>query len=213
MGLFNRKMPYDRTEILRRARKELRRSKYARALRLLERLLSREPNNPELHGLIAAPLAERGKCFDAWESYKIAARYQYSHNNKQAALALYIDATDRLPLIFDAWIARAELQRELLRQAEAFKTLLKGRVAFKKRRYRPQAISFLRRALELAPNSPKPTLDLADLIFRSGQPDEALFILDKLAGDEQSGVNLKAIHRARWNILPSISNTWRWIRA
>lgn len=213
MGLFSRKMQYDRTKFLRRAQEELSRSKYARALRLLRPLLSREPNNPEIHELIAAPLAERGKCFDAWESYKIGAHHLYKQGNKQAALVLYIDATHRLPLVFDAWIARAELQRELVRKDEAIRTLLKGREAFKKRRYRPQAISFLRRALELIPNSPKLTLDLADLLSRSGQAEEALFLLDALARHNPSSVNLKVIHRARWNVLPSISNTWRWMRA
>lgn len=212
MGLFGRKAHYDRTDYLRRAREELRNKKFARALPLLRQLVAREPNNPELYSLIAVPLADRGADFEAWESYQVAAQFLYKQGNKQAALDMYIDASNRLPLVFDAWIARSNLERELSRQGEALETLLKGRAAFKKSRFRPQAMSLLRRALELDPQSQEIILDLSGLMARSGQKQEALFLLDSLVRQNRS-VDLKAIYKAQWTVLPSLANTWRWMRA
>jgi Flp pilus assembly protein TadD len=212
MGLFGGKTHYDRTDFLRRAREELRNKKFSRALPLLRQLVAREPNNPELHSLIAAPLAGRGAEFEAWESYQVAAMYLYKQGNKQAALDIYIDATNRLPLAFDTWIARSELERELSRQSEALRTLLKGRAAFKKNKFRPQAISLLRRALELDPQSQEIIMDLAGLMARTGQKEQALFLLDSLVRQKR-GVDLKAVYKAQWTVLPSLANTWRWMRA
>lgn len=212
MGLFRRNTRYDRTHFLRRAREELRDRKYKRALPLLRQIMAREPNNPELHALIAPALAARGFAFEAWESYQIAARALYKHGNKQAALDLHVDATRRLPLVFDSWVTRAELERELSRQDTAVETLLAGRKCFLKQRFRPQAISLLRRALEIDPKSHDVILDLAGLLSRAGQKHEALFYLESLAR-ESRGENLKAVCKAQWAVLPSLANTWRWMRA
>ncbi|MBW2290692.1 MAG: tetratricopeptide repeat protein [Deltaproteobacteria bacterium] len=212
MGLFGRGTQYDRTIFLRRAREELRNGKYKRALPLLRQIMAREPNNPELHALIAPALAARGHDFEAWESYQTAAQALYKHGNKAAALELHTDATRRLPHLIDTWVRRAELERELTRQDAALKTLLAGRKRFAKRRSRPQAISLLRRALEINPKAHAVILDLAGLLARTDQKDEALFHLESLA-QKSRGENLKAVCKAQWAVLPSLANTWRWMRA
>jgi len=212
MGLFGRGTQYDRTIILRRAREELRKGKFKRVLPLLRQVMAREPNNPELHALIAPALAARGHDFEAWESYETAAGALYKHGNKTAALELYVDATRRLGQIFDTWVRRAELERELSKKDAALKSLLAGRKRFSKRRHRPQAISLLRRALEINPKALSVILDLAGLLARTGQKDEALFHLESIAR-ESRGQNLKAVCKAQWTVLPSLANTWRWMRA
>jgi thioredoxin-like negative regulator of GroEL len=212
MGLFGRGTQYDRTLFLRQAREELRNGKFKRALPLLRQIMAREPNNPELHALIAPALASRGHDFEAWESYQTAAGALYKHGNKAAALELHTDATRRLPFIFDTWVCRAELERELSKKDAAIKTLLAGRKRFAKKRFRSQAISFLRRALEINPKAHAVILDLAGLLARSGQKDEALFHLESLA-KESRGDSLKAVCKAQWAVLPSLANTWRWMRA
>jgi len=212
MGLFGSENQYDRTLLLRQAREELRNRKYKRALPLLRELMAREPNNPELHALIAPALAARGLAFDAWQSYQISARALYKHGNKQAALDLHTDATRRLPRVFETWVARAELERELSRQDQAVRTLLDGRKIFGKRRLRPQAISLLRRALEIDPKSQDVIFDLAGLLSKSGRRDEALYYLESLAQSSR-GADLKAVCKAQWGVLPSLANTWRWMRA
>jgi thioredoxin-like negative regulator of GroEL len=94
----------------------------------------------------------------------------------------------------------------------ALATLIEGREHFGKRRHRPQAISLLRRALEIDPKSHELVLDLAGLLSRSRQKDEALYLLEGLARKSR-GADLKAVYKAQWSIFPSLSNTWRWIRA
>ena len=212
MGLFRKKAAYDRTHFLRQAREQVRQKKYKRALPLLRQLVAREPRNPELHALIASPLASQGHAFEAWESYRIAALALYKHEKKQPALDLYTDATRRVPLVFEAWVARAEIERELCRPDAALATLIEGREHFGKRRHRPQAISLLRRALEIDPKSHELILDLAGLLSRSRQKDEALYLLEGLARKSR-GADLKAVYKAQWSIFPSLSNTWRWMRA
>lgn len=212
MGLFGQGTQYDRTLFLRKAREELRNGKFKRALPLLRQIMAREPNNPELHALIAPALAARGHGFEAWESYQIAAAALYKHGNKSAALDLHIDASRRLPHSFDTWVRRAELERELSKQDAAIKTLLAARKCFKKRRHRAQAISLLRRALEINPKANAVILDLVGLLAQSGQKEEALFLLESLARDSR-GQDLKAVCKAQWTVLPSVANTWRWMRA
>ncbi len=210
--LFRRRSQYDRTRFLREAREELRNKKFRRALLLLRQLLAREPNNPELHALIAAPLAERGFAFDAWASYQAAAAALCTLGKKQAALALYADATRRLPHCFDAWVARASLERELGRPETARGVLLEGRDRFNQRRFRSEAIALLQRALEIDPGSLEVIFDLARLLMRVGRKEEALFQLDRLAGQTR-GKHLKAIYRVKCFLSPSLANSWRWLRA
>ena len=119
MGLFSRRDQYDRTRLLREARKELRKAKFKRALPPLRSIMAREPDNPELHALIAPALAARRHGFEAWESYQTAIRALYKHGKKEAALELHTDATRRLPHIIETWVRRAELERELNRRDDA----------------------------------------------------------------------------------------------
>ena len=66
MSLFRRRNDYHRDRLIREAREFQRRKKHKKALALLRRVMVVEPNNVEIHALIAPSLADRGLEFSAW---------------------------------------------------------------------------------------------------------------------------------------------------
>jgi tetratricopeptide (TPR) repeat protein len=212
LGWFRRGSEYDRKTLLREAREAQKRGRHKKALRLLRRIQFVEPNNVELHALIAPTLARCGWEFCAWESYRIAALALARGGEKQAALSLYRDATKRLPRNFDAWVARAQLERSMSNPDQARLTLIEARRRFRGRRNRPQAVSLLRRILEITPGDDETTLDLAALLARMRRKDEALLLLGRLA-ESCDGTLLRRVRHTQWSVTPSLAHTWFWLRA
>ncbi len=212
MGLFGRRDDYDRTRLLRDAREAQRRGKHKKALGHLRRILVVEPNSVELHALIASSLAECGFEFNAWESYERAAIACLRDGRKQLALDLYADASKRMPRHYGAWKARADLERRLGRSADAKQTLEAAVVHFRTRAARYPLISLLRQLLEIDPDSVDAKLELAFMLARTGQKQEALLLLAKLAEATDSS-SLRRVRRSQWRIEPSILHSWRWLRA
>ena len=212
LGWFRRGSEYDRKTLLREAREAQKRGKHQKALRLLRRIQFVEPNNVELHALIAPTLARCGWEFCAWESYRVAAIALARGGKNQAALSLYCDATKRMPRNFDAWVTRAQLERSMSHPDRARLTLIEARRQFRGRRSRPQAVSILRRILEITPGDDETTLDLAALLSRMGRKDEALLLLDRLA-ESCHGPLLRRVRHTQWSVTPSLAHTWFWLRA
>ena len=71
---FARGRPYDRARILAGAERARRRGRVARAVALYRRVLAQEPENADLHRKLAPLLAATGQRFDAWQSFRVAAR-------------------------------------------------------------------------------------------------------------------------------------------
>ncbi len=212
MGLFGRRDDYDRTRLLREARDAQRKGKHKRALACLRRVLVVEPNSAELHGLIASSLAERGLEFSAWESYQRSALSCYRDGKKQLALDLYRDATKRMPRHYEAWKARAALERRLSRAVDAKRTLEAALEHFRTRAMRHPLIALLRQLLEVDPNNIDAKLELAFVLSKTGQKDEALLLLSKLAKVSDTCA-LRRVRGSQWRIEPSVLHSWRWFRA
>ncbi len=212
MGWFRNRDVYDRRRILREAREAQRRKRHKQAVTLLRRILVVEPQSPEIHGLIAPSLAARKQTFDAWESYTHAAKSWMRDGRKQQAVDLYRDATQRLPQHFPAWKTLAALERSLGKPDAARQTLEAALVHFRGRSRRPERIALLRRLVELAPKAGEAQLLLAVALAKAGRKHEALHLLAELSKRvEPEG--LRRIRRCQWEIEPSLTHSWLWLRA
>ena len=212
MGFFARRPAYDRTRVLAAAYQAITRRRYRRAISLYRRVLAVEPDNGDIHEKVAPLLAQTGLCFDAWVSFRIAARSHLSAGRPDLALTVYRTATRHLPRELAAWEATADLQREKGRRGEAAQTLLEARGQFRRRDLQPQAIYLLRRVRQIEPWHLETVLDLVRLLARTGQREEALRLLDEL-GSHSMGVELRRVRAAEFRLSPGFVTAWRWLRA
>ena len=212
MSLFSRKLPYDRKRILADAERARARGRTRRAVRFYRQILAAEPHDPELNAKIAPLLAKRGATFDAWQAYERAARALIQGNQAKHALDLYRNATRLLPREREAWLAVARLERSAGRSAQALEALLEGRRHQKGRSRRPEAIWLLREARAIEPWNGEVVLDLARVLAKNGQKDEAIWVLEGLTG-RQKGAELRPTRALQFRLDPTVGNLWRWMRA
>jgi len=212
MTLFARRARYDRVRILEAAERERVRNRFHRAVALYRRVLAFEPQNARLHARLAPLLAATGQSFDAWMSFRAAAGAALRENALDRALALYREASLCLPREYRAWeaIARAELRRGARR--EAIEALLEGARRMHGPDLRPHAIHLLRRAREIEPWHFETALELARLLVRTRQIDEAQLLFDGLAA-RAAGEELRRVCAARLKAQPGPMALWRWLRA
>jgi thioredoxin-like negative regulator of GroEL len=212
MGLFARRPGYDRSRVLAAAAEAVQRKRRGRAITLYRRVLAVEPDNGEIHAKIAPLLAQTGRRFEAWVSFRSAARTYASLGRRELALSVLRAATLHLPRELAGWEAIADLQREKGRRAEAVRTLLEARRQFRRRNHRPQAIYLLRRVREIEPWRLDAVLDLAGLLARTRQGEEAARLLEGLASRCQ-GSELRRVRATELRLFPGPRRAWRWLRA
>ncbi len=175
-------------------------------------MLAVEPDNGDIHEKVAPLLAQTGMSFDAWVSFRIAARAHTSAGRPDLALAVFRTATRYLPRELAAWEATADLQREKGRRGEAAQTLLEARGHFRRRDLDPQAIYLLRRVRQIEPWHFETVLDLVRLLARTRQREEALRLLEGL-GSRSAGAELRRVRAAEFRLSPGFRRAWRWLRA
>jgi tetratricopeptide (TPR) repeat protein len=206
-----RQRGYDRARILDEAARARARRKRARAIELYRWVLAVEPHNAPLHAKLAPLLAEAGEHFDAWVSFRAAARACLREGLTDKALAIYQEATLFVPHEHQAWQAVAQLQRKRGQSREAVETLLEGSRRFQTRWLRPYAIFLLRRAREIDAWNFETVLELAGLLTTSGQRHEARLLLDELT-ERAAGHRLREVRAAQLRLDPGPRSVWRWLR-
>jgi tetratricopeptide (TPR) repeat protein len=209
---MRRQAAYDRTRILEEAARARARRKRTRAIELYRWVLAIEPQNAVLHAKLAPLLAEAGEHFDAWVSFRAAARACLREGLAEKALAIYQEAALYVPHEHQAWQAVAQLQHKRGRSREAVETLLEGSRRFRTRWLRPYAIYLLRRAREIDPWDFESVLELAGLLTASGQRHEARLLLDELT-ERAAGHRLRDVRAAQLRVDPGLRSAWQWLRA
>lgn len=212
MGLFGRKHDFDRTRILQEAKRARVAKRSRKAIELYRWLLAAEPANAEIHAELAPLLARAGQSYDAWTSFRRAARALMQDNQMDRALALYREAAATLPRNLEVWLAIAKLERGRGRHAESRAALLEGRRHLRRRSLRPQAIYLLRQLRALDPADVPASLDLAKMLASARQGHEARIILRDLAG-RSHGRDLRRVRGAQWRLDPTVGHTFLWLRA
>lgn len=211
MGLLASGDTYDRARLLDEAARARSRKRLRKSIGLYRRVLAVEPQNGDLHHKLAPLLAEGGHSFDAWISYRTAARSFVREDRLDRALGVYREACERVPHELDAWLETAELLRRHGRAADAVRTLLDGRLHFRRWSERPVAIYLLRKVRSYEPGRVDVILDLAELLASTDQRPEALLLLER-AERLCDGGQLRAIRGARFRLTRSVRDAWRWLR-
>jgi tetratricopeptide (TPR) repeat protein len=183
-----------------------------KAIRLYRRVLVVEPGNADVHAKVAPLLARKGQTYDAWTSYRRAGRTFIREGLVERALANYREAARMLPRQVEPWLVTADLERKSGRERDAIRTLLEGRCRMRGRKLRPQAIYLLRRVREVDAWNLEAVLDLAALLARTDQGEEAELLLDDLAS-RCTGRDLRRVRGVQWRMTPTLRNTWLWLRA
>ena len=210
--MFRSTSSYDRTRVLKAAARARTKRRRGKAVALYRWVLAVEPGNAEIHGKLAPLLARMGQTFDAWVSYRRAARGLAREGLTEKALGIYREAASCLPRQLETWLAIFELERQRGRDADAREALLEGRRHFRSRRHRPQAIYLLRRMRSVDPWELETVLDLSRLLAGTGQRYEAEMLLREMASRSR-GRALRRVRTMQWRMSPSIPNTWLWLHS
>jgi tetratricopeptide (TPR) repeat protein len=212
MGWLRREKTYDRSRILSDAAKARRRRKPHKAIELYQKVLSREPENPDLHRKIAPLLAETKQQAAAWEAYRKAAEGLVRKGFVEQAIGMFREAAGYLPRHAAVWNTLADLEMERRRPLDAHKALLEGRRHLRSRSQRADAIQLLIRARKIAPRHFDTSFDLAGLLARSGARNRAQRLLEELS-EWVGGRQLQRVRRRQFGISPTPAAFWRWLRA
>ncbi len=212
MAFFRKSKQYDRVRILDDAKRARDRRRRKRAIELYRWVLAVEPKNGEIHARIAPLLADTRQPFDAWNSYKTAARMYLRDRRPERTIAVYRDAALRLPREVQTWQALARLLNKRGQGEEAVDSLLEGSRHFRSRSRRPQAIHLLRRARSIDPWCFDVVLELSRLLALSSQRHEAEVLLAGLA-QRFGGSRLRRVRSAQFRLAPGPLTLWRWLRA
>src|SRR5262245_2093634 len=203
---------YDRSRLLEEAARAAAGRRIARAIALYRWVLAIEPQNADVHLKLAPLLARRGQRFDAWQSFQSAARASLRHGQPDRALAIYRQAATALPREVQAWSAVARLQHRTGKPREAVETLLEGSARFRRRRLQPRAIHLLRLAREIEPWHVDSVCELARLLARTEQREEARVLLRSLA-HRCGRARLRRVLATQLRVAPSFRVFFRWLGA
>lgn len=212
MGILTRRVPFDRKRLVERADQLACGWRWRKALALYRQVLAAEPRCIELHTKAAPLLARSGRHYEAWTSYALAVESLRANDATNATRSLLVEAVKALPHCTEAYRALASVELERGRHAEAAKTLVRGSRKLAKKRRIGEAIVLLRDAREITKWAPQVVLPLCRLLWRDGQPAEALFLLDQLA-ERVTDAHLREVNRLIFRIEPSLRHAWSWLRA
>jgi tetratricopeptide (TPR) repeat protein len=205
-------LDFDRHQILSDAARARAAGRRHRAIALYRWVLAVEPRNGEVHLRLAPLLAETGQSFDAWLSYRSAARAFLRAGYRDNALIVYREASRALQRDVRVWEALSHLYVESEQPDQAIEALLEGSRQFRGRWERPQSIHLLRLARELKPWGFEICLELARLLALSDQEREAELLLQGLAV-RVSGARLRQVRQVQFLSNPTPRSFWRWLEA
>lgn len=193
MGLL-RKRSYDRRKLLSQARAAQAKGRLKKAIRLYQRVLEAEPQDPDVHRKLAPLLARSRQQEAALASFGQAVGGLMKRGMEDKALGVCHETVQFFPQRADVWEAIAHLELERQRSPDAVKALRSGRAHCRGRRRRGDALRLLRRAHEIAPDDVEVATDLARLLRRDGARIEARNLLAGLA----VRVPRPQLRRVRW---------------
>ena len=209
--MFGRGQKPTRADILAKASKAANRRRYKKAAVLYEGLLQETPDDMDVHRRIAPVLAKLKQWESAWSSFNRVADSLIDSGFEDKAVGIYSEAAHFMPGRPEVWIAISDLHVQQQRTGDAAKALLEGRRHMTRAKQREDAITLLTRAHNIEPLALSPTLDLAKLMRKAKQKDEAYFLLEH-ALKRVPIPQRRRLRRAQFGLRPSPASLWRWIR-
>jgi tetratricopeptide (TPR) repeat protein len=211
--LFRDKAPQTRSEIIAAADQARSKGRLKKAIAGYRKALELEPKDPVVHGKLAPLLAREKQPEAALESFQAAAQGHLDKGFADKALAVYTQAADTFPHRVNLWQQVAQLNVSKGHRVDAVKTLLRGRLHFRRKDERRGAITLLQEVLALDPTLFEVKLDLALQLSRERHQAEAMTLLNPMLGEAKSR---RQLQRLRWTLLrvtPSVGAWGLWLRA
>jgi tetratricopeptide (TPR) repeat protein len=211
MGLLSRPS-YDRRKLLDQARAAQKKGRIKKAIRLYQRVLEAEPQDPDIHRKLAPLLARTRQENAALASFGEAVSGLMKRGMEDKAIGVCHETVQFFPKRADVWEAIARLELDRKRTPDAVKALRSGRAHCTGRRGRADALRLLRRAHAISPNDLEIATDLARLLRRSGARAEARNLLAGLG----ARVPRNQLRRVRWAQLcvdKTPHRVFAWLRA
>jgi tetratricopeptide (TPR) repeat protein len=211
--LFRSKAPQTRSELIAAADQARSKGRLKKAIAGYRKALELEPKDPVIHGKLAPLLARAKQPEAALASFRAAAQGHLDKGFADKAMAVYSQAADTFPHQIGLWQQVAQLNVSKGHRVDAVKTLLRGRLHFRRKAERRGAITLLQDALALDPALFEVKLDLALQLSRERHQAEAMTLLNPMALDAKSPRQLR---RLRWTLVrvaPSVGAWGQWMRA
>lgn len=209
--IFRKKNTYCRSASLEAAAKARARGKNKKAIAEYMKILTVDPRDHIVHAKVAPLMAEKDHD-EAWKSFRAAAHGYIKDGYPEKAIGVYVHAVRFMPRRIEVWESIVGLQMERNLKADAVNTLFKAHRCFRGRKHRDTAIGLLRKAFSIAPWHYEVTFELARLLARTGNKEEALRLYDGLAVRSR-GLHLRRVRSAIMKLSPSPVSAWRWLRA
>ena len=208
--MFRRNKGFNRSKLLGEAARAHEQGRLRKAAGLYSKVLEVERGNMDVHRKAGPLFARVGRLDLAAQSFELVAR-EFSHSGRhQHAIGIYREALHYLPRRADFWLAMAEAHRARECTGDAVRALLEGRDSFRRRRDRGDAIRLLSAARTLDPMLIEPSFELAVLLHRTGQRQEAQHLLDEL-GRTLPGQHFRRVRWLQLNFHPTPAALWRLI--
>ncbi|NTX08320.1 lipopolysaccharide assembly protein LapB [Myxococcus sp. CA040A] len=211
--LFGSKTPPSRSELVTEADLARSKGRLNKAISGYKKALELEPKDAVVLGKLAPLLARVKQPEAALESFRAAAQVHLDKGFADKALAVYAQAAELFPLELDLWRQVSQLHVVKGHRAEAVKTLLRGRLHFRRGAERPGAILLLRETLALDATLFEVKLDLALLLARQKQRDEALAVLEPLPAEAKSRRHMRRLRWTQAQVTPTVGAFASWLRA
>lgn len=206
--------PLTREQLLRQAEELRGRRKPKKAIKVLRKVLTETPKDPEVHAKLGPLLMQLGKRDEALESFRIAADDLDARGFSDKSLSLWLQIAQARRSDLDAWEKVSQFHVSKGRKAEGVKVLydasalqLQDGAAGRER-----AIRLLRDVLLFDPKHLDGVLSLAPLLKKEGQLDEAKALLEDALGFAE-GAQQRRVRRAQFFLTPGFRTLWRWFRA
>lgn len=211
--LFRDKAPTSRSEIIAEADRARSKGRLKKAITGYRKALELEPKDPVVQGKLA-PLLARTKDHEAsLRSFRAAAQGHLDKGFADKALAVYAQAAEEFPLQLNLWQQMAQLNLSKGHRAEAVKTLLRGRLHFRRKTERRGAITLLQEVLAIEPALFEVKLDLGLQLAREKHVAEAMALLNPLERDAKTRPQLRRLRWTQALAAPSMAAWGRWARA
>jgi Flp pilus assembly protein TadD len=205
--------PYDRSIALATAEKARARGSVRKAVKWYRKVLEKEPDDAQTRTKIAPLLARLGRWDEAREAFDMAADGFLEKGFAPKAIAVWTVAAQTFPEQVEYWERIANQHVISGHKADAVEALLDGRARLRKKRQRPLAVLLLRQVLELEPGRVESVLDLADLLRRDGEKEEAKRLLSTALLRVGHGRMRRKVRFAQLRLEPSLRGVLDWALA
>ncbi|AGC44982.1 hypothetical protein MYSTI_03676 [Myxococcus stipitatus DSM 14675] len=211
--LFGSKTPPSRSELITEADLARSKGRLNKAISGYRKALELEPKDAIVLGKLAPLLARTRQAQAALESFRAAAQAHLDKGFADKAQAVYAQATELFPLELELWRQVAQLHVQKGHRAEAVKTLLRGRLHFRRSSERPGAILLLRETLALDATLFEVKLDLVLQLARQREREEALAMLEPLAAEARGPRQVRKLRWTQAQVTPGLGTFLAWLRA